>query len=211
MGCGTGTLTAQLSDYADTIVGVDSSASMIAKAKQQYDNIPFWVCDALALPFEKEFDVVFSNAVFHWITDHNALLMQVYKALKPNGLLICEFGANGNVATIEKAFRNACQDFEYQYTSKFNFPTVNTFSDLLEKNNFIIDKIYDYNRPTPLRDNERGLANWMRQFFATDLELMSENMQDEIIKKVVNLTKERLWNGDEWTADYRRLRVIAHI
>lgn len=41
LGCGTGMLTAQLSNYADTIAGVDSSASMIAKAKQQYDNIPF--------------------------------------------------------------------------------------------------------------------------------------------------------------------------
>ncbi len=62
-------LTAQLSNYADTIIGVDSSASMIAKAKNQYANIQFEVCDALTLPFEKQFDVVFSNAVFHWIRE----------------------------------------------------------------------------------------------------------------------------------------------
>ena len=43
------------------------------------------------------------------------------------------------------------------------------------------------------------------------MELMSEKMQNEIIKKVEDLTKEYLWNGDEWIADYRRLRVIAHI
>ena len=51
----------------------------------------------------------------------------------------------------------------------------------------------------------------MKQFFASDLELMSEKMQDEIIKKVEDLTKEHLWNGDEWIADYRRLRAIAYI
>jgi hypothetical protein len=28
----------------------------------------------------------------------------------------------------------------------------------------MIDELYDYNRPTPLKDNERGLANWMKQF-----------------------------------------------
>lgn len=211
LGCGTGTLTAQLSNLADTIIGVDSSVNMIEKAKEQYTDIQFMVCDALALPFEKQFDVVFSNAVFHWIGDHNALLKQVYKVLKPNGLLVCEFGANGNVVTIENAFMNACQDFGYKYTSKFNFPTVDTFSDLLKKNNFMIDKIYDYNRSTPLRDNKRGLANWMKQFFASDLELMSGKIQDEIIKKVEDLTKEHLWNGAEWSADYRRLRAIAHI
>ena len=106
---------------------------------------------------------------------------------------------------------NACQDFQHKYTPKFNFPTVEDFSCLLKKNNFMIDKIYDYNRPTPLKDHERGLANWMKQFFASDMELMSEKMQNEIIKKVEDLTKEYLWNGDEWIADYRRLRVIAHI
>jgi len=211
LGCGTGTLTAQLSNFADTIIGVDSSASMIAKAKEQYANIQFEVYDALTLPFEKQFDVVFSNAVFHWIADHNALLKQVHKSLKPNGLLICEFGANGNIATIENAFISACQDFEYKYTPKFNFPTVDTFFDLLKKNNFMIDEIYDYSRPTPLKDHERGLANWMKQFFASDFELMSKKMQDEIIKEVEDLTKEHLYNGDEWIADYRRLRAIAHI
>ena len=211
LGCGTGMLTAQLLNLADTVIGVDSSASMIAKAKNQYANIQFEVCNALALPFEKQFDVVFSNAVFHWITNHDALLKQVHKVLKPNGLLVCEFGANGNIATIENAFMSACQDFQYKYTPKFNFPTVDDFFGLLKKNNFMIDKIYDYNRLTPLKDNERGLANWVKQFFASDMELMSEKMQDEIIKKVEDLTKEHLWNGDEWIADYRRLRVIAHI
>lgn len=138
LGCGTGMLTAQLANYADTIIGVDSSTSMIAKAKNQYANIQFEVCNALNLPFEKQFDVVFSNAVFHWIPDHDTLLKQVYKVLKPHGLLVCEFGANGNIATIENAFMSACQDFQYKYTPKFNFPTVDDFSGLLKKNNFMI-------------------------------------------------------------------------
>ena len=184
LGCGTGTLTVQLSNLANTIIGVDSSASMIAKAKEQYANIQFEVCDALALPFEKQFDVIFSNAVFHWIADHNALVKQVHKALKPNGLLICEFGANGNIATIENAFMNACQDFQHKYTPKFNFPTVEDFSCLLKKNNFMTDKIYDYNRPTPLKDHERGLANWMKQFFASDLELMSKKCRMKSLKRL---------------------------
>ena len=171
----------------------------------------FVVCDALALPFEKRFDVVFSNAVFHWIADYDALLKQIHKVLKPNGLLVCEFGANGNIATIENAFIDACRDFEYEYKPRFNFSTSGRFADLLVKNDFVIDKVYDNARPTPLKDNERGLANWMKQFFASDLEMMLEKMQNEIIKKVEDSTKESLWNCNEWIADYRRLRAIAHI
>lgn len=38
------------------------------------------------------------NAVFHWITDHDALLDQIHNVLKANVLLVCEFGANGNIS-----------------------------------------------------------------------------------------------------------------
>ncbi len=87
LGCGTGTLTAQLSNLAHTVIGVDSSSNMIEKAQHQFQNIKFMQCDALALPFENEFDVVFSNAVFHWIDDHDALLKNVYKVLKKDGMI----------------------------------------------------------------------------------------------------------------------------
>lgn len=211
LGCGTGTLTAQLSKYADTLIGIDSSESMIAKARAQYGFINFMVCDALELPFENQFDIVFSNAVFHWISDHKALLNKVHKVLKPNGSLICEFGAAGNIAVIENAFRKACHDSGYDFNEKFNFPTSEHFACLLKENGFIIDKIYDFDRPTPLKDNENGLVNWMKQFYASELELMPENARNEIIEEVEALTKSSLWNGREWVADYRRLRVVAHI
>ena len=211
LGCGTGTLTAQLKELSKGVIGVDSSQSMIKRAQEQYPDIEFMVCDALALPFNRQFDVVFSNAVFHWISDHNALLNNIHKVLKPGGLLICEFGAAGNIATIENAFMKAGNDFGYEYSPKFNFPTTEHFAEMLRNNGFVIDKIYDYDRPTPLKDNEKGLANWVKQFLASDLELMSEKQQAEVISNVEDLTRELLWNGSQWIADYRRLRAVAHI
>lgn len=211
LGCGTGTLTAQLSRLGKIAVGVDSSQSMISKAKEQFADITFMVCDALSLPFYQEFDVVFSNAVFHWISDHNALLNSVYKALKPSGLLICEFGAAGNISSIENTFAKACRRLGYEYETKFNFPTCEDFGKSLKNCGFIIDKIYDYDRPTPLKDGEDGLSNWMKQFFASELSEMPLKAQAAIIQKVEEELKDLLWNGNEWTADYRRLRAVAHI
>lgn len=211
LGCGTGVLTVQLADLCNKIVGVDSSQSMIDKAKERFGNIEFMVCDALALPFENEFDVVFSNAVFHWISDHDALLKNIYKVLKPQGLLVCEFGANGNIATIENAFAKACNSLGYGYEPKFNFPTVEDFGKLLESNGFKINRIYDYDRPTVLKDGEQGLANWMKQFFASELAVMPGHMQVMVFEQVEELTRGILWNGEEWVADYRRLRAIAHV
>ena len=51
----------------------------------------------------------------------------------------------------------------------------------------------------------------MRKFFASELEEMSKDIQSKIIKEVEDLTKDKLWKENEWIADYRRLRVIAHI
>ncbi|WP_432633042.1 class I SAM-dependent methyltransferase [Brachyspira sp.] len=211
LGCGTGVLTAQLRDYGSKVIGVDSSENMIDKAKKQFGNIEFMVCDALDLPFENEFDVVFSNAVFHWISDHDALLSNVKKVLKSHGLLVCEFGANGNISTIENAFVKVYSGLGYEYAPKFNFPTSESFGKLLEKKGVVIYKVYDYDRPTPLKNAEQGLANWIKQFFASELSVMSDDMQDTVIKKVEGLTRESLWNGKEWIADYRRLRAIAHL
>lgn len=211
LGCGTGTLTVQLMKPGNKVVGVDSSQNMIEKAQKQFDTIDFRVCDALALPFEKEFDVVFSNAAFHWISDHNNLLKNIHKALKPQGILVCEFGASGNIATIENAFAKACKNLRYNYEPKFNFPTTKNFRKLLENNGFVIDRIYDYDRPTVLKDNEDGLINWMKQFFASELAFMPEPIQTKVFKEAEEFTKDTLWNGEVWIADYRRLRAIAHI
>lgn len=210
LGCGTGTLTYQLAELCNKVVGVDSSENMINKAKNHYSNIDFMVCDALDLPFKNEFDVVFSNAVFHWISDHNKLAENIYKVLKSNGLLVCEFGASGNVATVEKSFQQASKEFNCQYKPKFNFPTVEEFGNVLSENGFVIDNIYDFDRPTVLKDKEQGLANWMKQFYADELAEMPIEVQKKVLERTSEIAKEKLWNGKEWVADYRRLRVVAH-
>ena len=175
-----------------------------------YPSITFLVCDALALPLEARFAVVFSNALFHWIADHDALLKQVRRVPKPGGLLICEFGARDNIATIEGAFAKACRAAGRNYAPRFNFPTSEPFADLLAANGFAVDGARDFDRQTPLADGEKGLANWMRQFFASDLGPMSEETRREIVGRVEDSTRDALWNGSEWVADYRRLRAVAH-
>jgi hypothetical protein len=39
--------------------------------------------------------------------------------------------------------------------------------------------------------------------------LMKE--QEHILDSLQSKVKDKLWNGQEWMADYRRLRVIAHV
>jgi trans-aconitate methyltransferase len=209
IGCGTGVLTAELAKHCVYVLGIDSSADMIEKARAQYPALDFKFMNALELPFEHEWDVVFSNAVFHWIIDHDLLLNKIRHSLKSSGVLVCEFGAQGNIQIIEDAFSAALQEFGQTYHSKWNFPSVEAFSAMLEKNGFSIERVYAYDRPTPLKDGEQGLRNWVRQFFAAELEKLNAAEQDKILQKVQSSVKAQLWNGQEWTADYIRLRTVA--
>jgi trans-aconitate 2-methyltransferase len=69
LGCGTGQLTASIAETGAEVVGIDSSATMLAEARQNYPEIEFVHADAHEFHFDKPFDAVFSNAVLHWISD----------------------------------------------------------------------------------------------------------------------------------------------
>ena len=209
LGCGTGTLTVQLAANGRRVVGADSSPEMIERARAQYPGIDFRVCDALALPFDGEFGAVFSNAVFHWIGDHDALLQNIRRALKPGGLLICEFGAEGNVQTISDAFAWACAEQGLTVHSRFNRPSAEVFGRQLTDSGFIIDGLYAFDRPTPLSGSD-GLACWMKQFFAGELASLPGDVRPAVIARAEALTRPALWDGARWIADYRRLRAVAH-
>ena len=96
-----------------------------------------------------------------------------------------------------------------EYRSKFNFPTVEDFEDLLHQNGFVIEQIYDYDRPTPLKDGDQGLYHWAIQFFQSDLEKLSPEQKDIVLDGMKHKLRSKLWNGTCWVADYRRLRVVA--
>ena len=83
------------------MVGVDSSPQMIAAAKER--GVDARLINGEDLPFQGEFDAVFSNAALHWMSDHDAVLEGVYRALKPGGRFVAECGGLGNIAAIRVA------------------------------------------------------------------------------------------------------------
>ena len=103
LGCGTGPLTQKIADSGASVVGVDASPSMIAKARETYPSLHFEVMDALAMSFAKPFDAIFSNAALHWVKPPEVAIAKMFDAIKPGGRLVLEMGGKGNVATIQKA------------------------------------------------------------------------------------------------------------
>ena len=176
---------------------MDQSAAMIRAAREKCPGPEYHVLDAAGLAVQgwtARFDLVFSNAVFHWIQDQDALLRALHAVLKPGGLLVCEFGAQGNVAAVCSAFASALAARGRTRSEPFYFPAPAAYRRKLETAGFQARQIEDYDRPTPLSGGENGRAHWLEQFFAGDLECA---------------LRPRLWDGEQWVADYRRLRLLA--
>jgi trans-aconitate 2-methyltransferase len=125
LGCGTGTLTAELHQAlgARETIGVDSSAAMLAKAPQ-----------AAGLRFlegriedldEGPFDLLFSNAALHWIPDHAALLERLTRALAPGGQLAFQIPSNDAHPSHETAFEIASEHrFKRHFSGSVRRPKV---------------------------------------------------------------------------------------
>ena len=210
LGCGTGTLTAQLANRGRIVRGTDNSATMIEQARASFPELDFAVQDALTMTDQNEWQVIFSNAVFHWIPDHETLLHNIERALTPGGTLICEFGAAGNIATIEHGFEVAFDHDGGHYQPKFNFAAVDVFTRKAQEAGLVVDRCYDFDRPTPLKAGEQGLANWAKQFFASELATLSAAAQQTVLDELDSQVQSQLWNGEQWVADYRRIRCVAH-
>src|SRR5438067_12225299 len=109
LGCGTGHLTATIAAAGAAVLGVDSSAEMIAEARRNYPALAFEVGDARKLTDRDRFDAVFSNAALHWVREAEAVVEGVGRALKPGGRFVAEFGGRGNVRALLAAVRAACE------------------------------------------------------------------------------------------------------
>jgi trans-aconitate methyltransferase len=103
LGCGDGSLTRQLAERVPNgwILGVDAAPEMLEAAEaKRLPNMTLRCLNIDALASIGEFDLVFSNAALHWVHDHAALLANVYRALRPSGVLRAQFGGGDNCPTL---------------------------------------------------------------------------------------------------------------
>ena len=112
IGSGDGKVTAEIASLLPngSVMGIDSSKDMIVLAQRMYPrdafiNLQFQREDANNLPFENEFDVIFSNATLHWILDHSPVLRGIFAGLKRNGKVLLQMGGRGNAGEVMAALK----------------------------------------------------------------------------------------------------------
>jgi trans-aconitate methyltransferase len=209
LGCGTGHLTARLAEAGAVVVGLDSSADMLAQARSAYPRLEFVQADARDFHFPQPFDAVFSNAVLHWIKQPEAVIRCVHDALRPGGRFVAEFGGRGNVRAVIAALRTAAGQVGVRLEEPlWYYPGVGEYTGLLEANGLEVQLALLFDRPTPLQGPD-GLRGWVRMFAGGVLEAIPGERHDEFLRAVEEAARPALFRDGGWFADYRRLRVAA--
>ncbi len=207
LGCGDGALTKRLLELQCEVVAVDSSAAQIEAARSL--GLDARVVDAEMLPFQQEFDAVFSNAVLHWITRPDPMIAGVYRSLRPGGRFVAECGGHGCVHKIQTALVHALdrRGIDGEARVPWYFPTPGDYAMRLERAGFRVDSIALIPRPTPLPGD---VIDWLETFAHAFLQPLPGAARDEYLREVRDVLEPQLRDSaGTWVADYVRLRFAA--
>ena len=206
LGCGDGTLALEIEKFNTNVIAVDLSESMVEKTKEK--GIEAYVMSATELPFENEFDAVFSNAVLHWVKEPQTAIAKISNALKTNGRFIAEFGGYGNIKYLTDAMQEVFdKNKEYgEFNNPWYFPKDTEYKQMLEANGFEVEYIELIPRPTKVDD----IANWLDIFANGIVSHLTKEQQSHFKQEVREILKPKIYSDKEgWVADYVRLRLKA--
>jgi len=106
LGSGTGHLTARLSERwpSASVVGVDSSAEMIDRARRDHKQstwpqparprLTWALCDLATWEPDEPVDVLFSNSAFHWLEDHQTLFPRLRALMSRHAVIAIQMPDN---------------------------------------------------------------------------------------------------------------------
>ena len=209
LGCGTGLLLEELAAKGALVTGLDSSFSMVEKARANYPQFSLHVGDARDFTFPAPFHLVFSNATLHWIPEASAVARSVVRALRPSGRFVGEFGGEGNCAIIVNALLLAGKELGLTLQSPWYYPSIAAYAQVLDGAGFEVTFAHLFDRPTPLKHPVTGMRDWVNMFCGRFLERVPVDQLETFLQRVEAITGPTLHRDGLWFADYRRLRFVA--
>lgn len=89
LGCGVGDQARTMKDrWPDaSVIGVDHSPEMLAKAAESGGDVEWLAADIATWSPTAPIDILYSNAALHWIPDHQTLFPRLVSWLAPGGVL----------------------------------------------------------------------------------------------------------------------------
>ena len=159
-GCGSGRVTALLAELVPngSVYAVDVAPSMVAHARAALGDRATVLCqDLVELDLPEPVDVVFSNATFHWVPDHDALFAAIHRSLKPGGRLLAQCGGRGNIDRFRRLADEVAREPPFAswfagWTGPWNYASADETAGRLRAAGFTDVEAWLTEKPTQLDD-----------------------------------------------------------
>jgi trans-aconitate 2-methyltransferase len=228
-GCGSGRVTKRLVEKVGKggfVYAVDIDTNMINQAKEylsSFKNVLVIESDLLNVELPRRVDVIFSNAVLHWILDHKRLFKQFWKLLseesnnenkkmKGTGILLAQCGGCGNLGKVHSLMNQirGLSEFEAYFVNwkePWYFAKPEDTEKLLKQIGFKNIKVYLSDGTTTFTNRTSYSSFVETAIIKPFLEyLPNEQIKRSFLKTFLdNIEQSRL----AWTLDYVRLNIVA--
>ena len=207
-GCGSGRVTEMLIERVPDgrVVAVDSAPAMVAQAREALgERAEILLQDLTELRLHEPVDAVFSNAVFHWVLDHDRLFQRVLDALVPGGRLEAQCGGAGNIKdfhdTVSRlADRPPFSSYFEGWSGPWHFASAEETAERLERIGFTGVRCWLEDRPVVPPEPHDYLRTVCLGYH---LEQLPDELRDTLVGSVVETL------GDPLTLEYVRLNISA--
>jgi trans-aconitate methyltransferase len=216
-GAGSGNLTKILADKLPNgkVYAVDADSNMVQQAKSNlsgYSNVQFIHSSMDKVKLPTEVDVIFSNSALHWILDQEGLFLHFWQLLKPNGKLLIEYGAHGNVERPLSVIFKIMQSGQFRehfvnWRQSWYFPKPEEIERLLQKAEFRNIQVNLSKRVTIFPDRHNFAIFIRTVIMKPFLGYLPDGKKKEQFLDVFLNEFER--SGWEWSVDFMRLGISA--
>lgn len=202
------------------IYAIDNDPNMIKKAKdtlKDFKNVKVMQTDLLdiqSLNISIKFDVIFSNAVLHWVLDHPKVFESFYDLLLPSGQILIQCGGYGNLRKTLSVFDSVKDLSQFnKYFSKWifdrNYAKPKETENILKEIGYKDVKVYLTEAPARFNSKQ----NYSIYLKTVDLRpylkyLPTEQLQNEFVDTVL-FNMEKYHPNLCWNLDYMRLTILA--
>lgn len=217
LGCGPGNSTQVLRSRwpnAD-VCGVDNSPQMIETARETYPTQQWILGDLSDWSADKPFDLVYSNAAFPWIPDHQSLMSHLLTLVADGGALAFQIPSS-TYATVRTHIHEISHDAVWNDRmegprTRLTMQPPAFYYDALVGN---VEKLdiweTEYNH---IMENSAAIVDWIS---STGLRPFLDVLNDDEKKAFVDELQQRVADSYPTRADgkvlypFRRLFVIAY-
>jgi trans-aconitate 2-methyltransferase len=167
LGCGPGNSTELLlARFPQAeILGLDSSPDMLRQARERLPRCKFIETDISAWTPPERTDLLFANAVFQWVPDHQLVMRELLESLPAGGVLAAQMPDNTEEPALVLQRKVAASgswanDLRIKAAARGDLPAPETYYDLLRPVCSQIDiwhSIYNHALATP-----QAIVEWFK-------------------------------------------------